>query len=314
MTEEKTSEGYMQKDRVGKTLEAYVDVFTDISNNLLFKKQLIHEEQLRDGPTSSIYKAADGATYREQHRDTAKYVDGANAKILLVGMENQSAVDSDMAIRMMGYDYASYRSQIDQGSHRYPVISGVLYFGDKKWNSAKSLKELLELPEEFQEVFSDYHINLIDVPRLSKEERDKLTSDFRVVADFFVNKDQEDYVPDDKPLDHPEAVCDLIQVFTGDDRAVQFTEDMIASARKERGEVRMCDLFDRLEAKGEARGEARGEVKGKAELIIDILTEYGDVSDSLKDTIMNQTDVTILNTWGKMAAKVNSIEEFEKAI
>ncbi len=62
-------------------------------------------------------------------------------------MENQSVTDYDMPVRVMGYDYSSYRSQIDAGKNRYPVITVVLNFSDKKWNGPVHLKEMFEIPE-----------------------------------------------------------------------------------------------------------------------------------------------------------------------
>lgn len=256
MVNESTSTQYMQKDRVGKTLEEFTDVFTDISNHLIFEKDIIEESQLKDGPTESIYKAADGTNYREQRRDTVKYVEDMGIQIALLGLENQSSVNNDMAIRMMGYDYASYRSQIDQGKHRYPVVSSVLYFGDEKWDKAKSLWEIVNPPKDLQDKFNDYKINLIDVPRLPEEVRDKLTSDFRVVADFFANKDKDGYKPDDKVLDHPEEVLDLFRIFTSDDRFRDIEEKTITKIH-EGGEVQMCDFIDRMEQKGFEKGREK---------------------------------------------------------
>lgn len=64
-----------QKDMTEKLLEDYNDVFADIYNVLVFKKDVIDESRLRDGTTESVYKAEDGV-YREQRRDVMKtYLD-----------------------------------------------------------------------------------------------------------------------------------------------------------------------------------------------------------------------------------------------
>ena len=69
--------------------------------------------------------------FREQRRDISKYVKSLGSMIALYGIENQSSLDADMVFRVMGYDYASYRSQMDAGKERYPVITVVLYFGER---------------------------------------------------------------------------------------------------------------------------------------------------------------------------------------
>ena len=94
---------------------------------------------------------------------------------------------------------------------------------------------------------------MIDVPRLPEEVREKLTSDFRVVADYFAGRKNEDYVPIDQPLKHPEAMLEFLRVFTGDERYEQIEEEIAEQSRK--GEpVRMCEVLDRAERKGIEKG------------------------------------------------------------
>ena len=53
-----------------------------------------------------------------------------------------------------------------------------------------------------------------------------------------------------------------------------------------------------------------GKAEGKAEGIIELLTDYGDVPDELKNRILKQLDLEILKKWIKLAARVKSVEEF----
>lgn len=53
-----------------------------------------------------------------------------------------------------------------------------------------------------------------------------------------------------------------------------------------------------------------GKAEGKAEGIIELLTDYGDVPDELKNRILKQLDMEILKKWIKLAARVKSVEEF----
>lgn len=53
-----------------------------------------------------------------------------------------------------------------------------------------------------------------------------------------------------------------------------------------------------------------GKAEGKAEDIIALLTDYGDVSDELKNRILKQLDLEVLSKWIKLAARVKSVEEF----
>ena len=80
----------------------------------------------------------------------------------------------------------------------------------------------------------------------------------------------------------------------------------------------MCSLFERLlnkeKAEGRAEGWKDGRTEGKVEAVIELLEDLGDLSDSLKTCIMEQTDLELLKKWHKTAAKAKSIEDFEQAI
>lgn len=55
-------------------------------------------------------------------------------------------------------------------------------------------------------------------------------------------------------------------------------------------------------------------VAGKAEVIISLLEDLGEVSDELREVIMSQVDSEIVMEWIRIATKVKSVEEFQKSI
>lgn len=176
-----------EKDRVEKLLEDYNDVFADIYNVLLFQEAFLKEEQLFFGPTESVYKEESG-NLGEQRRDVLKTYLENNLCILSLGVENQSTLDDVMPIRLMGYDYATYRGMISNERSITPVITIVLNFSDKKWNKAKSLYELMEIPEKLRPFVQNYEIRVFDIAFLDDDVIESFTSDFKVVARFFKEK------------------------------------------------------------------------------------------------------------------------------
>ena len=54
--------------------------------------------------------------------------------------------------------------------------------------------------------------------------------------------------------------------------------------------------------------------EGKAEDIIDLLEDIGEPSSALEKLIMEQTDLEVLRSWHRIAAKAESIEAFEQAV
>lgn len=62
------------------------------------------------------------------------------------------------------------------------------------------------------------------------------------------------------------------------------------------------------------KGISEGEAKGKSEAILDLLEDLGPVSNTLRQRIMQETDLTVLRTMHKAAAKAWSLEQFEASL
>ena len=124
-----------EKDIAEAGFIALNDVFADIFNVLIYKgKRIVNEEELVEVSRITQYKSDDDILH-EQERDIIKKWRGNGINLILLGVENQTKPDKDMPFRIIGYDGASYRSQLLEGKERYPVITIVLYFGEKRrWN------------------------------------------------------------------------------------------------------------------------------------------------------------------------------------
>ena len=245
------------KDTSEKILESYNDVFSDIVNVLLFHgRQVLAPDELEDQAPRSYYKT-DGKI-REIERDVAKRWKNGNIRVACIGFENQTASDPDMPLRVMGYDGAEYRAQLlpdNVDGNRYPVVTLVLYFGyNKPWSGPLSLKKRLNIPEEFEPYVSDYKINLFQIAYLTHEQVDLFQSDFRVVADYFVQKRENgDYVPSTQELTHIQETLQLLSTMTNDHR---FEDAYNEDDRHTKGGFHtMCNVLDRIENQGRAEGE-----------------------------------------------------------
>ena len=242
-----------QKDTSEKILESYNDVFSDIVNVLLFNgRQVLAADELEDEAPRSYYKA-DGRLH-EIERDVAKRWKNGNIRVACIGFENQTASDPDMPLRVMGYDGAEYRAQLlsdNDTENRYPVVTLVLYFGhDKPWNGPLSLKERLNIPREFEPYINDYKINLFQIAYLTHEQVELFQSDFKVVADYFVQKRENgDYIPSSQELKHVQETLQLLSIMTNDHR---FEEAYNTDIDHQKGEAsNMCEVWDTVENRGE---------------------------------------------------------------
>lgn len=257
------------KDKTEKLLEDYNDIFADIINVLLFGgKREVEEDELIPVTARSQYKADSGKLH-EMERDVAKQWLKHHVQLVVYGLENQTAIEADIPFRIMGYDGQSYRSQLlGNNKSRVPVITLVLYFGEKRWDKPLSIKEILNIPDELEPYVNDYKINLFEIAYLSEDQVNMFQSDFRVVADFFVQqRKNEDYQPSTQVIKHVDAVLKLLSTFTGDDRFAQILDD------GKEGVHTMCDVMEKAVNKGLEkgleegleRGLERGLEKGRAE-------------------------------------------------
>ncbi len=236
-----------QKDIAEKTLEDYNDVFADIVNVLLFDgKEVIKENELSNVKDKSQYKV-DGELH-EQERDVSKFWIKGKTQIALCGLENQTAIDKDMPLRIMGYDGVSYRAQmLDGKKERYPVVTLVLYFGIEHWKE-RSLYECMHIPEELKSYMNDYKINVFEISYLSDEKVKMFKSDFRFVAEYFTQMQKnKDYVPSKETIRHVDELLKLMSVLTKDNRYLN------ALTESKGGIKSMCEVLDRAETRGEIK-------------------------------------------------------------
>ncbi|MCI5821779.1 MAG: Rpn family recombination-promoting nuclease/putative transposase [Lachnospiraceae bacterium] len=253
-----------EKDSSEKLLEDYDDVFADIMNVIIFRgERQVNPKDLKDLPTRSQYKADDFRLH-EQERDIAKLWSEGNVELAICGVENQTKIETLMPARAMGYDGASYRSQLlKRRTKLTPVVTLVLYFGtDRKWKQPMSLKEVLYIPDGMEAYVNDYRIHVVNVAWLSEETIEKFQSDFRVVANFFAEKRKNaNYVPNDtQVIKHVDEVLKLLSVMTGDD---VYQEVLLSEDGKEVST--MCDVAERLVNKGRTEGRLEGRLEGQLE-------------------------------------------------
>ncbi len=253
-----------EKDVTEKLLEDYPDVFADIINVLVYNgEDRVDAADLEATGAVSQYKAAN--VIHSQERDVAKYWKKGQVRIGLLGLENQSLRNPDIALRVISYDGAAYRDELNQGEERYPVVTLVLYFGtDQRWGQkSRSLCSVIGIPDEkLARFINDYKANVFEIAWLDDETVAKFKSDFRIVADYFVQmRKNHDYVPSAEVMDHVEEVLNLMAAVSGDRRF-----EIVQNETAERKVSKMEDWLTRKldKAADEAAAKATAEAKTKA--------------------------------------------------
>ncbi len=104
----------------------------------------------------------------EKHVDVIrKYNDGNLYSAFII--ENQSYADASMVVRAATYEYVAYDKMLkklkkNKTKEKLPMVHIlVFYTGEKPWNAASKLSELVEVDERFKAYFHDYKMNLIEI-------------------------------------------------------------------------------------------------------------------------------------------------------
>ena len=285
------------KDITQKVLEKYNDVFADILNVLLFNgRDVVEESTLTDALPMSMLKI-DGRV-RSQERDIAKYWRKSKINVALFGLENQTTPNRLMPLRVLGYDGAEYVKQsrkenIDKA--KYPVITLVLYLGyEKEWNYPKTLFEVLDIDEDIKPYVNDFKINLFEIAYLDREKIDLFKSDFRILADYLYQmRVNRDYIADETTIEHVDELLTLMSAMTGDNRFEETINDL-----KGKDKVNMCEVLDRVEARGIEKGIEKGIEQG--------------IKRGTINTLISLVNDGILSSYEAALRANMSVEDFEK--
>ena len=104
----------------------------------------------------------------EKHVDVIrKYNDGNIYSAFII--ENQSYVDMSMVVRAAAYEFVAYermlkKSKKNKSKEKLPMVHIlVFYTGERPWNAARQLSELVEVDERLESYFHDYKMNLIEI-------------------------------------------------------------------------------------------------------------------------------------------------------
>lgn len=261
--------------------------FADFFNVVLFDgKQLIKPEELEDRDTeeSSILEHRKYAETIQSSRDNIKIRKRSTVygvEFVMLGIEHQDHIHYAMPMRIMGYDYGVYKKQYDDNSSKYktaegmeadeylshmkktdkfaPLITVVVYYGEKKWDGAVSLHGMLDIPEEMKGYVNDYKMLLIEAAKsdLSLKNADNvdLFNLLQIILDREITRDE----AREKAIQYSEE--------RKTDREVVMTVAGATNSKIDydafgKGDGSMCTLFEEIAKENEIKGIEKGIEKG----------------------------------------------------
>ena len=181
----------LKADVVVKNYWRNNEQFADFFNAVLYEgKQVIKPDELEDMDTEESY-VSENKKYVESvlaSRDNIKIRKKStkhDVELCILGMESQEHIHYAMPMRVMGYDYGSYKKQYDSNAVKYkiakglsddefiskmkrtdkfiPIITIVIYYGEKAWDGAVSLQGMLDIPEDMKAFINDYNKDLFNL-------------------------------------------------------------------------------------------------------------------------------------------------------
>ena len=265
-------------------------------------------------------------------------------------LELQSYNDFTMPFRLLVYMTAIWldhfkncdKNKRSQKGYRLPAIMPiVLHNSERNWTASCRFSQMINNAQLFGKYVVDFEYALVSVNTLTES---KIGNSNTLIDNIFLadkKRTRQDWTDGIAELMHRIRAMDtndlnewitwfsnVIRKLNEDERGELITQI------KEGDEKEMCSSFERLlnkekaegwkdgraegwkdgRAEGWKDGREKGKAEDRAEAVIELLEDLGELSNSLKTYIMEQTDLEILKKWHKTAAKAESIEEFEQAI
>lgn len=169
--------------------------FADLINLCIYQgEQVVAPEELEKEPQMMYPKDHKGKKHEICNDVSKRCRNGSSYRIYC--LENQTAVNYIMPLRIMSYEASRYMEQIKETGRKreklcghdwpeissgftkddrlYPVITLVLYWSREPWNGARSLYEMLNLTGEEKRELSpflqNFRLNLFNIYELQENE------------------------------------------------------------------------------------------------------------------------------------------------
>jgi hypothetical protein len=249
-------------DNIIKDYLSKNDRFKDILNYYLFKgRQVVKESDLKELDTTLVNTEGDiFENFRDLFKEVCIVKENRKNTFLLIGIENQTRMDYEMVSRVFLYDALSLRKVFKNNDKVKPIITIVIYYGEKKWNCPKSLYDYYrdmdeDMDDELCEFMPNYFINVIEPYQMTDDDINKFKSDFKIVCDFIrKSKDIKGIESIRKNNDKIEdETIDLINYITNSNLVYD----------KERGIDSMCKGLDEFEKRAKNEGRTEGLAEGE---------------------------------------------------
>lgn len=219
----------------------------------------------------------------------------------MLGQEGQQHIHYAIPMRIMGYDYGTYKKQYDNNAKNYktakgitedeylskirktdrliPVITVVVYYGEIPWDGATSLHEMLSIPEEMKPFVNDYKMLLVEARENCLKLHNMNNIDLFNLLEIILSKEAPWRETKQKAIEYTkEHHTDKTVVMTVAG-ATNCKHDYNSLEKKE--DADMCTVFE------------EGRAEGKIEEIIETGHEFGLLEDDILKRLQRKLNVSL---------------------
>lgn len=294
MRKNKISGMQQEADTASKVFFGNNRNFAEVFNKLLFNKNLIDPEKLEDSDTTegAVIEISEGNRITlQKYRDIKKKL-YENTILCFIGMENQTYIHYLEPLVMMGYDYIDYMKQVNNIGIEYknmgerlsgdeylsrfkreeklvPVISLVIYYGEKEWDGPKRLSDLFQnTNSELYGYVNDYPLHIIDVQRMTSEEINSLSGEVKAVLGFIrysaqANELKKFIAENENQFEN--VSIEAAKMINSISKNAELNERIEKAAESAEGGINMCKALNDWAEMEKNEGRMEGRMEGRRE-------------------------------------------------
>ena len=265
--------------------------FADIFNAVLFEgRQVILPEELEDVDTeeSSVMEHRDYAQSIKASRDNIKVSKRSTTygvAFTLLGMESQEHIHYAMPMRVMGYDYGTYKKQYDSNARQYKTADGM---------EQDEYLSRMKKTDKFMPVITfvnDYKMLLVEARKNNLTLHNINNVNFFNLLEILLDKS--------KPLQETKSKAIAYAREHEVDKHVIMTVAGATNCKidyhtfDKKGDVDMCTVFEETRAEGIAEGRIEGRIEGKAEGIIETGLDFGLSEEDILERLQKKLNISL---------------------
>ena len=176
-----------------------------------------------------------------------------------------------------------YMSRMKKADKLIPVITIVVYYGEKSWDGAVSLYEMLNIPKAMESFVNDYKMHLVEARKNNLKLHNINNQDLFNLLEIILDKSAKWNEIKEKAINYArkhEVEKSVIMTVAG---AANCKMDYNMMEKK--GDADMCTVFEEARKEGVAEGEAKG--------IIETGYEFGLSEDDILTRLQKKLNISL---------------------